>query len=240
MEIFQGYVNNNLNEEHTTNELDFNEEPKKSEPKPVILTPKEIDISSYIGGSVLSKLRKKYIATRSQEKNGVLQNFVANQGDDSSCLTPSLTSVKSRGGLIYLTQCGTDIFHQLEIKFQTCYPEVVTEFSIETYRRACYTEVAMCSRSPGKPTEQEKEFFLDVIALYFKIRSYAKLRNRLEQFLNKSQTERKQKALRKTLKQWIFSNNWNSGTAINCHNRDKRKNKWLSDLAYYQAYQGLA
>ena len=191
MEIFQIYVNNNLSEEPSKTEPDSNEAPDKGEPKAVTLTPKEIDISSYIGGSVLSKLRKKYVVTRSHEKNIELENFIANASDDSSCITPSLTSVKSRGGLIYLTQCGTDIFHQLEVKFQTYYPEVVTEFSIETYRSACYPDMALCSKCPGNPTKPEKEFFLDMVDLYFKIRSYAKLRNYLEQFLNKSRTEKK-------------------------------------------------
>ena len=188
-QVFQTLIDKATKEESTPLASNKNE-----------VTPEEVDISAYIGGSIVFKLKKRYTASRNDSHNGVLTYFIDRSATEQPFSFPSLTSVKSRGGLINLTSPGRAIFQQLEVKFRYCYPEGRTQMSSDEFREACHVDCIFTDHFPKTSMDVEQQVFKDMVLLYFKIRSYSTLQNRMEMFYYKSRQSKKQKALRKTLK----------------------------------------
>lgn len=79
------------------------------------LTQHDADVVSYIAGSVLKKLFRKY--KNGGEKRGMLFLLTCEK-ESPNCANISLTEAKDRGGLLYITNETYEVFQGMESIFR--------------------------------------------------------------------------------------------------------------------------
>ena len=169
-----------------------------------VLLPRECDIVSHIGGSILSKLRKRYRAHRKQDCEECLSFLRSSKPVSKPGEIPSLTEVLDRGGLTYLNDSTKKMFNTLESAFRDCFGKNTGKMSLKFYQDRVTDMVVFNFNditSDCGLSEHVKELVLtDIIKLFFKIRCYSSLRSTMQKFRTKKNVSKKQKSLRTSLK----------------------------------------
>ena len=178
------------------------------------LSDEDKDIVNYIGGSVVSKLKKAawQHASEKEERLVILRTLQATSGDKGTDHSSSeskedvhskMTHTLDRGGLVYLKPEITQMFWLLEYLF--CQASKGTTFSKNDYLKVCCSNnEVLCAYFEtvyeAEGTDELKEELLgSLVSLYFKIRIYQKCRVFMDQIRAQKQMAKKQKGLRKTL-----------------------------------------
>ena len=188
----------------------ISEKDKPDSPPTVKHDCRDDDIVIYIGGSIVSKLRKTAHRLTDDEKDAqleVLSQLVSSKEESNDAET-SLTNVLDRGGLVRLVPQVQALFLELENLFLNLFSDTrLTCLSSEMYTKECLkSDIVLCGfyESTYKSTSSDTvKFHLlrGILALYFRIRAYHKCRSYMDHYCYTKCISRKQKAFRKTLKQ---------------------------------------
>ena len=178
------------------------------------LSDEDKDIVNYIGGSVVSKLKKAawQHTSEKEERLVILRTLQVTHGDKAIDHSSSeskedvhskMTHTLDRGGLVYLKPKITEMFWLLECLF--CQASKGTTFSKYDYMKVCCSNnEVLCNyfetvyEAEG-PDELKEELLGSLICLYFKIRIYQRCRVFMDKIRGQKQMAKKQKGLRKTL-----------------------------------------
>ena len=168
------------------------------------LSIKEHDILSYIGGSIISKLRRRYRSKRQENCEHCLRCLCTSKPSFDADIQPSLTEVLDRGGLTYLVSSALPIFTDLEETFRDFFKRNVGILSFENYNSqisdlATFTFFEITGEY-SIPDQVKRDIFKDIVKLFFKIRCASQLHKIVRAFRAKKHVPRKQKALRPSLK----------------------------------------
>lgn len=167
----------------------------------------EKNITHYIGGAVLQKIKKKTYRLKDQEEKQEILTILESLSANSSESTLSLTSLLDRGGLVTLHPNIELLFAELEMTFRAMFSgfsssaisfeAYLQECSISTVSKKFYDHLySVCTQ------ENKKEKVLkDVIYIYFKIRARHKCKTFMDDFYRLSKKEKREKGTRKRLKQ---------------------------------------
>ena len=188
----------------------ISEKDKADSPPNVKHDRKDDDIVIYVGGSIVSKLRKAAHRLTDGEKDAhleVLSQLVSSR-DESDYAETSLTNVLDRGGLVRLVPQIQAMFLEMENLFLHLFSDThLTSLSLEMYseeRRKSDAVLCAFYESTYKSTTSDTiKFHLlrSIFSLYFRIRAYHKCRSYMDHYCYAKCISRKQKAFRKTLKQ---------------------------------------
>lgn len=171
------------------------------------------DIVSYIGGSIVTKLRRKAATLQdSDDKEAILDCLSelcdpdgnGKQSGKSDC---RLTKTLNRGGLVFLKTSAQHFFQLLEVEVKRACNTVhgkahlkLTEFVEECAADETLTS-AFHSATYIACNEEQKEFiFAKIVQLYYKIRVHHECKLFMERLKCKASTVVQKKGLRKTLK----------------------------------------
>ena len=167
------------------------------------------DIVIYVGGSIVSKLRKAAHRLTDGEKDAhleVLSHLVSSKEDSNDAET-SLTNVLDRGGLVRLVPKVQAMFLEMENLFLNLFSDThLTCLPLEMYSQECLKNDTVlcafyeCTYESTNSDTVKFHLMKGIIALYFRIRAYHKCRSYMDHYCYAKCITRKQKALRKTLK----------------------------------------
>lgn len=199
---FEIMLKNVCNNDTTTETFDNNSE------SDIDLTGRDRDIIIYIGGAVVTKIKQKAYRLKNielkQEILGLVEALSAENGESGS----SMTSLLDRGGLVKLHPNIELLFVNLETTFRALFIGFSsTALPFKAYFQKCLSLDAVSTRFhehlyPVNAQETTKEkLFRDVTFLYFKIRAHHKCKTFMDNFHRKTQKEKREKGLRKRLKQ---------------------------------------
>ena len=167
--------------------------------KPLVqpITAEEIDIAHYIGGAVISKLKKK---SKSDDELNVLKNFVSEEAPEEG----TLLHAKSRGKLTNMTSDSKGMFVELEQVFRDTFPCTTAKVNAADYKAACYKNKVIqdCYFSSVFALDNisvKDKVLSDIIQLYFTIRIHHKCKIILDSVRAKSKTSSKDRSLRAKL-----------------------------------------
>ena len=179
--------------------------PPQASTSPILavhLSTRDRDIVSHIGGSIISKLKRRYKSHKQELHEECVGYLCRSCGNSEAPM--SLTKILDRGGLTYITPTALLIFTDLECTFRDCFNKITGNVSLTNYKSRVSDEVtcsfyeATCESSVS---DDVKEVVLtDVIKLFFKIRCHNQLQKIVRTFRAKKNIARKQKPLRKCLK----------------------------------------
>lgn len=195
----------------------------KSDPKSVSagcqIPSEECDIVEYIGGFVIQGLKKHVsklsnVVQKAELLSCLSQFFYSEQDEELQNMqypdnNKSLTQLFDRGGLIKIKPNATQIFLGLEETFRHLYDGNLTETTKYEvfFEKACELEkVSVCYFDEVygvNASEATKEQVLQSLAkLYFKVRIHHKCKAYMDTHKKLQQKSKKEKGLRKTLKQY--------------------------------------
>ena len=164
------------------------------------ITDSEKDILHFIGGSIIHKIENKLHRQGKSQKTcmHILQSFKSQEKD-----TKSLTAVHDRGGLTYVKKTFTTFLEFAEHQFRSS-----SKFSTESFLHACrhnsaltsafYDMIEDCEDEEGDI--QKHNVLEKILILFFKIRVHHKCRRMMDEHRAEQKISKKQKGLRKTLK----------------------------------------
>ena len=159
-------------------------------------TDEELDIVHYIGGFVVSKLKKR---SRVSEYREVIETMISSSEPEPG----TLLAVRSRGGLINLTQDGKSLFVELEQVFRELFPPLTLNIALSQFSRAVLSNqvVQDCfhNSTAGIDCSHKENVVSDIVALYFKVRVHHKCKTIIEKVRSKKRDATKEKALRSKL-----------------------------------------
>lgn len=162
--------------------------------------PEHQSIVFHIGGSTIKKLQK--VAFKRKDGEGVLETLSVLVSEDEY---EGLTKTLDRGGLIYLKPQAQYMFLQVEGCFCK-YSEGKTVLLVSDFVSLCLrNDEIVCSFyemvENCQAAENEKnDVLFDILKLFFKIRAYQKCKVAIDGLFQKEKRARKQRPLRKTLK----------------------------------------
>ena len=161
-------------------------------------TPEEDDIVIYIGGSVVSKLKRAAYRLSDSEKVSQLDALGHLIDESASKSSDSLTDVLDRGGLIRLVPQIQAMFVEMECIFRQLFSSVNdVQLSAEKFRDECTNnDLILCgyyeTTYASVANETTKlQIFNNVISLYFRIRAYHKCRTFMNQYRHKIKVSQK-------------------------------------------------
>lgn len=161
------------------------------------ITSEEADIAHYIGGCVISKLRKR---SRTDGEREVLSFFVSEEAPEEG----TLVNVKSRGRLTNITKDTESMFVELEQVFRDIFPHSDKSVSEMQYKDVCYKNQVIqdCffnSVHSVESTSDKEKIFSKILHLFFKIRVHHKCKIIIDKVRSKSKVSSKDRSLRAKL-----------------------------------------
>ena len=170
------------------------------------LSEHEKDVTSYIGGAVVQKLRQKAYRLRDSEEKHVILECVQHLSVDEA-RKGSMIEILDRGGLIKLHPSIELLFEALETKFRCLYSGYSIRLSFEAFFQECVSldEVSTAFYNQiyeVRAQENLKEKLLrDMTFLYFKTRAHHKCKTFMDDYYRQTHKEKREKALRKRMRQ---------------------------------------
>lgn len=138
------------------------------------LTEKDKDIVAYVAGSIITKLSHKYQAD--SDHLAILSTLKCHK-DDENVAHASMTMMKDRGGLCYITEESFSFFSEIELIFlKEC--QLKNDFSeSDFFSSALITKELFVTVIKTHPqflfqwvTDDIYSVYHDIVRLYFKIR----------------------------------------------------------------------
>ncbi len=171
---------------------------------------------TYICGSILKKLTTKCFDLKRKTKPEI-HPFLQKQIDiiaeckevAGAVLINSnnkLIETLSRGGLVYPKKQFVDIFLKVESIFRGRVSNISRSINKEEIVAKCFEGTSISDQffsmteSVAATDEHKCELLKSCIDLYIKIRSFGHAKNTIENYYSATQTEKKQKALRRDIK----------------------------------------
>ena len=165
-------------------EITFPQQRSTSKTPAFHLSARDCDVVSHIGGSIVSKLQRRYKRHKQDNREECI-SCLCNNSANPGTLT-SLTEVLDRGGLKNFTQTASSIFVQLECTFRECFDSIKGNMSLSNYQSrvpdtvTCNFYESTCDSSFS---EDVRDVVLsDVIKLIFKIRCHSQLQKIVRTF----------------------------------------------------------
>ena len=171
---------------------------------------------TYICGSILKKLTTKFFDLKRKTKAEIhpsLQKQISIIGECKEVVgavsinrNNKLIDTLSRGGLVYPKKQFVDIFFKVESIFRGCVSKTSRSINTEEIVAKCFEGSSISDQffnitEPVAATDEEKcQLLRSCIGLYIKIRSFGHAKNTIESYYSATQTEKKQKALRRDIK----------------------------------------
>ena len=171
---------------------------------------------TYICGSILKKLTTKFFDLK-RKTEAEIHPFLQKQidiigeckevvGAVSINRDNKLIDTLSRGGLVYPKKQFVDIFFKVESIFRGCVSKISRSINKEEIVAKCFEgssisdQFFLITESVAATDEQKCQLLRSCIDLYIKIRSFGHAKNTIEGYYSATQTEKKQKALRRDIK----------------------------------------
>ncbi|XP_065059624.1 uncharacterized protein LOC135687095 [Rhopilema esculentum] len=171
---------------------------------------------TYICGSILKKLTTKFFDLKRKTK-AEIHPFLQKQidiiaeckevaGAVSINSNNKLIETLSRGGLVYPKKQFVEIFLEVESIFRGHVSNISRSINKEEVVTKCFEGTSISDQffsmteSMAATDEHKCELLKSCIDLYIKIRSFGHAKNTIESYYSATQTEKKQKALRRDIK----------------------------------------
>lgn len=171
---------------------------------------------TYICGSILKKLTTKFFDLKRKTKADI-HPFLQKQiniideckevaGAVSINSNNKLIETLSRGGLVYPKKQFVNIFFKVESIFRGHVSKISRCINKEEIVAKCFEGASISDQffsmteSVAATDEHKCELLKSCIDLYIKIRSFGHAKNTIESYYSATQTEKKQKALRRDIK----------------------------------------
>ena len=164
------------------------------------------DIISYIGGSVVSKLKKAAWRLTDGEKSTRLQVPNLLVSTDNEPRTSGLTDILDRGELIRLKPNVVEMFNSMEATFSTIFSDKINLSVSDFVLECCRNDNILCGYyervySSHATDNMKDQLLRNILQLYFKIRVHQRCRIYMDKVRYQKRMSKKAKSLRKNLHQ---------------------------------------
>lgn len=176
------------------------------------MTEDDEDIVSYIGGSIVQKIKKTlFVLKESVEKSerlACLEKMREKDCDQSTTNSKvTLTGTLDRGGLVYLKPSAISFFSLVEEKFRDlCSGANESQYTENHFEHSCSQDENLTSKfldivqTGDSVTSAGEAVFSSSVKTYFRVRVHHECRKFMDAYRHRQSLSKREKSLRKTLK----------------------------------------